>query len=244
MVVSDTVLIEHEIFNPEKRATKIAVSKLWLVYYVSNIQIHLLSTRQILQSGLRVEGNKSGSTFCDKSGDVVLSATPNLQGNIQIVKTCILKHDISNPVNFVTRHLDFETLHHHFGHVSDEVMHHVLDNVEDVKKIYFPTQKYICYGYTLGKIYQCSFSENPTCSSEPLGLIHSDFLELPTLSYSKYKWIIEFLDDHSSFCNITFLYKKFETADTIKSVFHPMKMLHTDNGREYVKLELQFFLRE
>ena len=48
MVASDTVLIEHEIFDPEKEITKIAVSKLWPVYYVSGIQIYFLSTRQIL----------------------------------------------------------------------------------------------------------------------------------------------------------------------------------------------------
>jgi len=41
-----------------------------------------LSTEQILQSGLRVEGDKSGSTFCNKSGDTVLLATPNLWENI------------------------------------------------------------------------------------------------------------------------------------------------------------------
>ena len=48
MVASDTVLIEHEIFDPEKEITKIAVSKLWPVYCVSGIQIYFLSTRQIL----------------------------------------------------------------------------------------------------------------------------------------------------------------------------------------------------
>jgi len=78
MVASDTVLIEHEIFDPEKEITKIAVSKLWPVYCVSGIQIYFLSTRQILQSELRVKDDKSGSTFHDKSGDAVLSATSNL----------------------------------------------------------------------------------------------------------------------------------------------------------------------
>jgi len=149
--------------------------------------MHLLFTRQILQSGLRVEGNKSSSTFCDKSGDAVLSATPNLWSNIQIVRACILKHDVSNPMSLVIRHLDFETLHHHFGHTSDEVIYHVLDNVENTKKIHFLTQKYVYCGCTLRKMHQCSFPENPTHSSEPLELIYSDLLELPTLSYSKYK---------------------------------------------------------
>jgi len=39
MVASNTILIEHEIFDPEKETTKIAVLKLWLVYYVSSIQL-------------------------------------------------------------------------------------------------------------------------------------------------------------------------------------------------------------
>jgi len=101
----------------------------------------LLSTQiwQILQSGLKVEGNKSGSTFCNKSGNAVLLATPNLWGNIQIVKNCILKHNISNFMGSATRYLDFETLHYHFEYGSDEVMCYVLDNVENTKKIYFPT---------------------------------------------------------------------------------------------------------
>ena len=252
IVASGTILIEHEIFDPVKETTKVSVSELWPVYCVSSIQICFLFTGQILQSGLRVESNKSGSTFHDKSGDAVLLATPNLQGNIQIVKTHILKHDVPNPVSFVTRHLDFETLHCCFGHVSDEIICHVLDNVEDVKKIHFSTQKYIYHGCTLGKIHQYSFLKNTTCSSKPLELIHLDLLELSTLSYSKYKWIITFLDDYFSFFNIAFLCKKSEATGAIKSIFqmwsnttsHPVKRLHTDNGGEYVTSELQFFLRE
>jgi len=111
-----------------------------------------LSTGQILQSRLRVEGNKSSFTFCNKSDDAVLLTTSNLWGNIQIIRTYILKYNISNPVSLATRYLDFKTLHCYFGHSFDEVMHHVLNNVEDVK-ICFPIHKHICCGYTLEKIY-------------------------------------------------------------------------------------------
>ena len=93
----------------------------------------------ILQSGLRVEGNKSSFNFCNKFDDTVLLATFNLWSNIQIVRTYILKHDVSNPMTLATRYLNFETLHCCFGYASNEVMHHVLGNVEDVKKICFPT---------------------------------------------------------------------------------------------------------
>jgi len=74
----------------------------------------LLSTGQILYSVLRVKGNKSGFTFCNKFGNVVLSAILNLWGNIQIVRTCIFKNNVSNPISLTTRHLDFEILYHCF----------------------------------------------------------------------------------------------------------------------------------
>jgi len=37
IVASGAVLIKHEIFDPEKETTKVAMLKLWLVYYVSDI---------------------------------------------------------------------------------------------------------------------------------------------------------------------------------------------------------------
>ena len=132
--------------------------KLWPVYYVFGIQICLLSTEQILQSGLRVKDNKSGSTFCNKSSNAILLATFDLWNSIQIIKTHILKQNISNPVSLITRHLDFETLHHCFGHASNKVICHVLNNVEDVKKIYFLIQKYVYYSYTLKKCHIPSLS--------------------------------------------------------------------------------------
>ena len=88
---------------------------------------------------MRVEGDKSGSTFHNKSGVAILLAIPNLWNNIQTVRTYILKHNVSNSISLVMKHLDFETLHCCFGHISDEVIHYVLGNVEDMKKICFLT---------------------------------------------------------------------------------------------------------
>ena len=72
---------------------------------------------------------------------------------ITIVKTCTFKYNAPNFVSLTTRPLDFETFHHCFEHISDEVMYHVLDNVKDVKKIYFLTYKYVYYSCSLGKMY-------------------------------------------------------------------------------------------
>ena len=115
--------------------------------------MYLLSTRQNFQYRFRIEDNKKSSTSHDKSYNTVLLATANLWGNIQIVRTYILKYNIFNLVSFTIRYLDFETLDCCFVHTSDKIIYHVLNDVEDMKKIYFPIQKHICYNYTFGKIY-------------------------------------------------------------------------------------------
>ena len=111
MVAVGTVLIEHEIIDPKNRTTRTAISKLWPVYCVPGMTMRLLSTGQLLQSGLSIEGTMDGSTFRDSSGDAVLSALPNLWGSIQVVRTCIIKNNVPNPVSLVTRHPDYETIH-------------------------------------------------------------------------------------------------------------------------------------
>jgi len=252
MVAVGTVFIEHEIIDPKNKTTRTAISKLWPVYYVPGMTICFLSTGQLLQSGLSIEGTMDSSTFCDSSGNAVLSALSNLWGSIQVIRTYIIKNNVPNPVSLVTRHLDYETIYYQLGHISDKAMRHISDNVEGAEKICFPNKKYICCSCALEKLHQRSFPENPKRSSETLGLIHSDLLELPTLLYSKYKWVITFLDDYSSYCRVAFLRKKSDAAEAVKAVFqlwlntifYSVKRLYTDNGGEYMTLELQSFLHK
>jgi len=168
------------------------------------------------------------------------------------MRTCIIKNNVPNPVSLVTRHSDYETIYHRLGHISNEAMRHISDNVEGTEKICFPNKKHICCSCALGKLHQCSFPKNSKRSSETLGLIHSDLLELSTLSYSKYKWVITFLDDYFSYCRVAFLHKRSDAAKAIKAVFwlwsnttsYSVKCLYTDNREEYMTSELQFFLHE
>ena len=64
--------------------------------------------------------------------------------------------------------------------------------------------------------------------------------------------MITFLNDYFSYCRVAFLHKKSDTAEAIKAIFqlwsnitsHSVERLHTDNRREYMTSELQFFLHE
>ena len=52
--------------------------------------------------------------------------------------------------------------------------------------------------------------------SESLRLIYSDLLELSTLSHSKYKWVITFLDNYSFYYNIAFYTKSLNVVTTTR----------------------------
>jgi len=153
MVIVGTVLIEHEIINPKDRIARTAISKLWPVYCVPGMIMCLLSTGQLLQSGLSIEGTIDGSIFYDLSGDAILSALPNLWESIQVVRTYIIKNNVPNPVSLVTRHPDSETIHYQLGHISDKTMKHVSDNVEGAEKICFPNKKHVYHSCALEKLH-------------------------------------------------------------------------------------------
>ena len=51
------------------------------------------------------------------------------------MRTCIIKNNVPNPVSLVTRHPDYETIHCQLGHISDEAMRHISDNIEGIEKI-------------------------------------------------------------------------------------------------------------
>jgi len=63
------------------------------------------------------------------------------------------------------------------------------------------------------------FLENSIHFSELLKLIHLNLLKLLILSYSKYKWVITFLNNYFSYYNFTFLCKKSKATKAIKSNF-------------------------
>ena len=109
-----------------------------------------LSTKQNIQSRLRVEDNKGKSIFYNKSGDTVLLATANVWDNIKIVETYIVKYNVSNLMSIMIRYLDVETLYCGFRNTSEKIIYDVVEDVEDVKKKLFSNKK---YNYTFGKMY-------------------------------------------------------------------------------------------
>ena len=85
-------------------------------------------------------------------------------------------------------------------------------------------------------------------ASSPLELIHSDLMgPFPHLSINKVRYVLTFLDDFSRYTWVYFIRHKSKVFEHLKDFkalaenqsMRKIKILHTDNGGEYVSRNVQ-----
>ena len=99
-----------------------------------------------------------------------------------------------------------------------------------------------CVGCNLGKMTQKHFPISQSRASSPFELIHMDLVEMPVLSYHKYKYVLTILDDHTSYAFTRNLRHKSETTTAIKNFISytltqynmTIKKICTDRGGEFL----------
>ena len=87
-------------------------------------------------------------------------------------------------------------------------------------------------------------------ATQTLGLVHSYLIgPITTPSYGVLRHVLNFIDDFSRFCWVYFLNLKSEVFETLKiwkalvenKIGNKIKILRTDNCKEYVNKNLQHF---
>jgi transposase InsO family protein len=90
-------------------------------------------------------------------------------------------------------------------------------------------------------------------ATEKLGLIHSDLMgPMPVSSFSGSRYLLTFIDDHTRMTFGYFIKSKDEVLSVFKTFKNlvenqtnlKVKILRSDNGREYVNKQFQIFLQE
>ncbi len=108
----------------------------------------------------------------------------------------------------------------------------------------------VCRGCVLGKYAKATFPRSKNRAKSVLGLIHWDICrQMSTKSLSGAKYFITFIDDHSRKTWIYFLKSKDEVLCRFKKfkalvgnlIGKKIKVLHSDNGGEYVNKDFTNF---
>jgi len=231
------------------------ITRIHPVFYLPNMSERLLSMGQLLHGNLRVHSDQNTLTFEDaESKEIVLQANSSLiHPNLFWVDSQIVSGTALTA--FSTIHADdYETWHRRLGHPSDQVLIKFKTKTKNLPSdLFIPKELPICKGCTQGKMRSCSFPENLHRAIKPFQRIHSDLREYPTLSYSKYKYFITFLDDCTSIAWITLLRsKKAEACKATKQFITMIKTQYnvsvmewfSDNGGEYVDAQYIDLLKD
>ena len=237
------------------------------VYYQAHSSHRLLSQGAILRRGYYAYADENHTSLRLKSNDkVFMTCYPmSTSDNLHWLKSNIVKNgkDVLRgivPKEFlipkrkamIARNtVDYNVWHRRLGHPSKDVMSHAPKAIRDFPKIDIPKKDTgICPGCAKGKMVQRNFPQNEQRAKEIFDLVHMDILEFPTLSYHKHKYVLNILDDCSSFgagylmaakddifdAFVEF-YTMIEVQDKIK-----IKKIHTDN--EFVTGRFKQFCKE
>jgi hypothetical protein len=144
-----------------------------------------------------------------------------------------------------------ELWHRRYTHINYQALPILKNMVEGISKLQ-STHEGICKGCALGKNIKKPFSSNNNRSKEILDLIHSDVCgPMPVKSLGGYLYYVILIDDYS---RKTWLYL-LKTKDEVFNKFQEfkaeienltnkkIKILRTDNGREYTSTKFVAFCK-
>nr|KYP72805.1 Retrovirus-related Pol polyprotein from transposon TNT 1-94 [Cajanus cajan] len=217
------------------------------VLFIPDLDQNLLSVAQLMKRGYSLSFKNNGCIILDSNDSEVIK-----------VEMCDNSFPISlNQVNesaLVSKHDDSVLWHKRYGHFNMGALKFLQthDMVRDMPMMGIIDD--LCDACQLGKMHRKSFSStNVTRAKEKLELIHTDLcgpMSVPSLSQSKY--FLLFIDDLTRMTWVYFLSSKAQTFDVFKK-FRAMvesqsgckiKMLRSDNGKEYTSNEFNAFCED
>ena len=91
--------------------------------------------------------------------------------------------------------------HHHFGHLSRDVLHQAASRVSGMPTIVVPPSLAPCKGCALEKMHDCPYASLDKQATRPLALVHTDVVgPMPVKPCLWYHYILTFIDDFSGYC--------------------------------------------
>lgn len=220
------------------------------VLYVPSLKCNFLSVSKAAKCGNKITFNDSSAVIINSSGAILISA--KMCGNLYVYKsedTQLYGMSASE----VDNNNNYQKWHERYGHLNIKSLKCLSQNnlVRGMEIKKFPNSA-SCATCFKGKISVLPFAKNNSIrSSAVLELIHSDICgPMRTNSLGGYKYFALFIDDFSRMTFVYFLKNKSDILDEFKKfkvrveleTGSKIKMLRTDNGREYVNTEFNRFL--
>ena len=220
------------------------------VIYVPKLSANLLSVSTLVKRGLAV-------VFTDKGGAIYKKDKLKLTGVPMLTATqengmYKLYHDDEKAFEVITKN-EQGLWHRRLGHLGLSNIKLLRDGI--VTCIKFQEQGILCCESCSmgGKTKQPFNKKGGTRAKEVLELVHSDVCgQMSEKSISGYRYFLTFIDDKTRKTFVYFLKSKDEvvckfkefTALVERKTGKKLKILRSENGKEYVCAEMKKFMRE
>lgn len=212
------------------------------VMCVPSLTTNLLSVSQLIKKGNRVIFRDSGCNIYNRKG--ILVATASLVNGVYKLNTLVYLSAAA-----VTN----EIWHRRLGHINSAYLNGMQNAVEGFfidKKAEISTAS--CVTCCEGKQSRRHFPSSGNRSTKLLDLVHTDVCgPMENISLGGSRYFIIFVDDYSRMTYIYFMKNKSEafqcfkdyTAKVENKLNKKIKILRSDNGREFCNGEFDSFLR-
>lgn len=219
------------------------------VLYVPGLAVNLLSVSMITKYGYRVSFSEKGCNIEDTTGKLLCSAT--LINKLYILDTNVSNKESAHLVSNKVNPNDINLWHLRMAHLNVSALKKLPDCAEGVSLTHGRETDMQCSTCLEGKQTRLPFKHTGSRATRPLEVIHSDLcgpMENP--SYGGMRYFVSFIDDYSRMVHIYFMKDKQNVLDVFKDfknkvenqLNHKIKIIRTDNGKEYCNLNFEKYL--
>lgn len=215
------------------------------VLCVPNITTNLLSVSQLINKGNRVDFNDESCRIFNKKGDLVATAS---------LVNGVYKLNMPEDTTFAMA-ASADTWHRRLGHVNSAYMNKMQNAVEgfNLQGKVDHISKSSCKVCCEGKQCRLPFPNEGNRSDTLLNIVHTDIcgpMEVESIGGSRYYLL--FVDDFSRMAFIYFIKNKNEALKCFKEfkakvenqLGKKIKILRSDNGREFCNNQFDDYLKE
>lgn len=224
--------------------------------HVPEARTNLLSISKIADNGFRVLFDKEKAVVLRENGEDAILVADRI-GDLYYIReqSSNLQRETSNVALVSSRNTAGDALlwHRRMGHLNAGDLKRAIRE-ETVQGIPFQQcgEEFACDVCCRGKMIRTPFPKRSGRSTTPLELVHTDVCgPMSTESIGKSKYFVEFVDDHSRWCEVRFIRHKSDVLQVTKDIVAmferqkktKLKCLQSDNGTEYTSADFDNYLR-
>lgn len=212
--------------------------------HVPDLYANLFSQSKVLDNGHTLQSNQHEVKIFDGKNSVAVGVR---RGGLFQMLFQVIESNENSSANVAIKKNTLQKWHERLGHQNAA---HVREFLRE-RNIDFIDSDFDCDGCAYGKLHRLGFGERLEKSTKCGEIIHTDLCgPFQEVSMGGARYFLLFKDDHSHFRSVYFLKQKSEVHDKLKAYVkwaekqngHPIKVVRSDNGTEFINSESKQFL--